>query len=77
MKIQKENLSLYMVHRKKKWKIIYLKIEKKFNFKISVARIFNFTHQLQKKGHFVPDMINKIKKGKKLKTLIVIEILYI
>ena len=33
MKIQKENLSLYMAHRKKKWKIIYLKIEKNLTLK--------------------------------------------
>ena len=45
------------------------KNKKKFNFKISVARIFNFTHQRQKKGHFVPDVINKIKKGKKIKNI--------
>ena len=45
------------------------KNRKKFNFKISVARIFNFTHQRQKKGHFVPDVINKIKKGEKIKNI--------
>ena len=38
----------------------------KFNFKIGVARIFNFTHHLQKEGHFVPDIIKKIKKQKKI-----------
>ena len=58
-----------MAHRKKKVEDYIFENRKKFNFKISVARIFNFTHQLQKKGHFVPDMINKIKKGEKIKNI--------
>lgn len=35
---------------------------KKFKFKIGIARIFNTTGYKQKKGNFVPDMIDKIKK---------------
>ena len=31
-----------------------------------MARIFNFTHHLQKEGHFIPDIIKKIKKQKKI-----------
>ena len=32
-----------------------------FNFKIGIARIFNFTGKNQKKGHFIPDIFTKIK----------------
>ena len=39
---------------------------KKFSFKIGIARIFNSTGPKQKKGNFVPDMIEKIKKNKKI-----------
>ena len=37
---------------------------KRFSFKIGIARVFNSTGPKQKKGNFVPDMINKIKKDK-------------
>ena len=60
--------SVYGTSKKKVEDYIF-KNRKKFNFKISVARIFNFTHQRQKKGHFVPDVINKIKKGEKIKNI--------
>jgi len=33
----------------------------KFYFKIGIARIFNFTSDKQKKGHFIPDVYSKIK----------------
>jgi len=36
---------------------------KRFIFKIGIARIFNFTGLKQKKGYFVPDIIQKIKKN--------------
>tara|TARA_B100000767_G_scaffold156919_2_gene147533 strand:- start:2850 stop:3689 length:840 start_codon:yes stop_codon:yes gene_type:complete len=34
----------------------------RFNFRIGIARIFNFTGKNQKKGHFIPDIFSKIKK---------------
>ena len=37
---------------------------KRFSFKIGIARVFNSTGPKQKKGNFVPDMIDKIKKDK-------------
>ncbi len=39
---------------------------KKFNFKLGVARIFNCTGPNQKKGNFVPDMIQKMKTKKEI-----------
>ena len=42
---------------------------KRFNFKIGIARIFNTTGYKQKKGNFVPDMINKIKKNNCIKNV--------
>ena len=36
---------------------------KNFDFKIGIARIFNSTGPKQKKGNFVPDMINKMKNN--------------
>ena len=38
------------------------KNRKKFYFKIGIARIFNTTGKNQKKGFFIPDMFEKIKK---------------
>ena len=38
------------------------KNRKKFYFKIGIARIFNTTWKNQKKGFFIPDMFEKIKK---------------
>tara|TARA_B100000963_G_scaffold309570_1_gene285651 strand:- start:933 stop:1805 length:873 start_codon:yes stop_codon:yes gene_type:complete len=35
--------------------------KKKFKFKIGIARVFNYTYKTQKRGHFVPDLYNKIK----------------
>ena len=46
-----------------------IKNKNRFNFKIGMARIFNFTHHLQKEGHFVPDVIKKIKKRKKIENI--------
>ena len=37
------------------------KNKNKFYFKIGIARIFNFTSDKQKKGHFIPDIFLKIK----------------
>lgn len=39
---------------------------KRFNFRIGIARIFNTTGYKQKKGNFVPDMIEKIKKNNRI-----------
>ena len=38
-----------------------------FDFKIGIARIFNFTGKYQKEGHFIPDISKKIKKFKIIK----------
>ena len=43
-----------------------IKNNDRFNFRVGMARIFNFTHHLQKEGHFIPDIIKKIKKQKKI-----------
>ena len=37
---------------------------KKLNFKVGIARIFNVTGAKQRKGNFVPDMVEKMKKVK-------------
>ena len=39
-----------------------IKNRQSFNFKIGIARIFNITGSGQRKGFFVPDMYNFIKK---------------
>ena len=44
------------------------KNRKKFNFKISVAKYLILLIN-DKKRHFVPDVINKIKKGEKIKNI--------
>ena len=49
---------------KKKIEDFILKERKKFYFKVGIARIFNFTGPKQRKGYFVPDIIQKIKKLK-------------
>lgn len=51
---------------KKKVEDYILKNKNKFNFKIGIARIFNFTSHKQAAGHFVPDIYQKIKKNKHL-----------
>jgi nucleoside-diphosphate-sugar epimerase len=51
---------------KKKIEDFIINNRKKFNFKIGIARIFNFTGKNQKKGFFVPDMIAQMKKQKKI-----------
>lgn len=43
-----------------------IKNNKKFYFKIGIARIFNFTSNIQNKGHFIPDIYAKIKNKKDL-----------
>jgi len=40
--------------------------KKSFYFKIGIARIFNFTSGKQDKGHFIPDVYEKIKNEKNL-----------
>lgn len=40
--------------------------KKRFYFKIGIARIFNFTSDKQDKGHFIPDVYEKIKSGRNL-----------
>jgi nucleoside-diphosphate-sugar epimerase len=55
--------SLYGLSKKRVEDFI-IQNRKKFNFKIGIARVFNSTGPNQKKGNFVPDMVNKIKKQK-------------
>lgn len=43
-----------------------IKNRNRFSFKIGIARIFNFTGPKQRKGYFVPDIVQKIKKDKLL-----------
>ena len=50
---------------KKKVEDYILKNRKLFNFKIGIARIFNFTSDKQSLGHFIPDIYQKIKEKKK------------
>jgi nucleoside-diphosphate-sugar epimerase len=54
---------------KKKVEDYILKNRKNFSFKIGIARIFNSTGPKQKKGNFVPDMIAKMKKVKKIENI--------
>ena len=51
---------------KKKVEDYLLKNRNKFDFKVGIARVFNVTGAKQKKGNFVPDMIEKMKKVKKI-----------
>ena len=51
---------------KKKVEDFIIANRRKFNFKIGIARIFNTTGYKQKKGNFVPDMIEKIKKNNRI-----------
>ena len=51
---------------KKKVEDYILKNRKLFNFKIGIARIFNFTSDKQSLGHFIPDIYQKIKEKKNL-----------
>ena len=51
---------------KKKVEDYIINNRKRFSFKIGIARVFNSTGPKQKKGNFVPDMIEKIKKNKKI-----------
>ena len=53
---------------KKRVEDFILKNRKDFLFDIGIARIFNFYNISQKKGFFIPDMINKFK-NKKIKLL--------
>ena len=46
---------------KKKVEDYIIKNRKKFNFKIGIARIFNFTGYKQKRGYFISDMFNAVK----------------
>ena len=43
-----------------------LKNQKKFKFKIGIARIFNYYNGGSKKGFFINDIIEKLKKKKKI-----------
>ena len=43
-----------------------LKNKNKFDFKIGIARIFNFTSDMQNQGHFIPDVYSKIKSRENL-----------
>ncbi len=43
-----------------------LKNQKKFKFKIGIARIFNYYNQGSKKGFFINDIIKKLKIKKKI-----------
>ena len=43
-----------------------LKNQNKNYFKCGIARIFNTTGKNQKRGNFVPDMVDKIKKNNKI-----------
>ena len=46
-----------------------IKNRKNFNYKIGIARIFNFTGKGQKKGHFIPDISEKINNSKKINNI--------
>ena len=43
-----------------------MKNRSKFKYKIGIARVFNFTGPKQRKGYFVPDMYEKIRRNKKI-----------
>jgi nucleoside-diphosphate-sugar epimerase len=43
-----------------------LKNQKKFKFKIGIARIFNYYNEGSKKGFFINDIIEKLKEKKKI-----------
>ena len=43
-----------------------LKNQKKFKFKIGIARIFNYYNEGSKKGFFINDIIEKLKREKKI-----------
>ena len=43
-----------------------LKNQKKFKFRIGIARIFNYYNKGQKKGFFINDVIEKVKEKKKI-----------
>jgi len=49
---------------KKKTEDFILDKKNKFNYKIGIARIFNFTSKLQIQGYLVPDLVNFIEKNK-------------
>ena len=42
------------------------KRKKNFNFKIGIVRIFNFYSKKQKKGFFITDILNKLRKKPKI-----------
>ena len=46
-----------------------IKNRKNFNYKIGIARIFNFTGKGQKKGHFIPDISERINNSKKISNI--------
>jgi len=51
---------------KKRVEDYLLKKRNKLYFKTGIARIFNVTGARQRKGNFVPDMVEKMKKEKKI-----------
>ena len=51
---------------KKKVEDYLIKKSKKLYFKTGIARIFNVTGAKQRKGNFVPDMVEKMKNVKKI-----------
>ena len=51
---------------KKKVEDFIFNFRKNFNFKVGVARVFNFTGKNQKKGHFIPDIFYKVKSHKQI-----------
>lgn len=54
---------------KKKVEDYIEKNKKKFKFNIGIARVFNYTYKTQKKGHFVPDLYDKLEFNNNLKNL--------
>ena len=55
-----------MANPKKKVEDYIINERKKLNFKVGIARIFNVTGANQRKGNFVPDMVEKMKKVKRI-----------
>ena len=51
---------------KKKVEDYLIKKRNKLCFKVGIARIFNVTGAKQRRGNFVPDMVQKMKKAKKI-----------
>jgi len=54
---------------KKKVEDYIINNRNKFSFKIGIARIFNFTGPKQRKGYFIPDIVQKIDRNKLLQDL--------